>query len=189
MDAIDPRAKELLAFWLGSGARDKRWFQKDAAFDAEIRERFATLYGSAAAGELDGWKQAPASCLALIVLLDQFPRNMFRGTARAFESDAQALAAARHSLSARYDAAMSAVERLFAYLPFEHSENLADQVLACELTRPLAAFAETWDAHRYAVQHFEIVRRFGRFPHRNALLGRASTAEELAFLKGPGSRF
>jgi uncharacterized protein (DUF924 family) len=123
------------------------------------------------------------------VVLDQFPRNMFRGTARAFATDALALEAARHAVASGYDRAMLPVERLFVYLPFEHAEALADQETACELMAPLDRFPETADVGRYAIAHRDVIRRFGRFPHRNAALGRASTPDEIEFLKGPGSSF
>jgi uncharacterized protein (DUF924 family) len=186
-------AAEVLLFWFGPrelrGRRDKRWFEKDEAFDRECRARFLALHERAAAGELSAWNRQPAECLALILLLDQFPRNMFRGTARAFATDAAALDAARHAVAQGFDRGMLPVERLFVYLPFEHSEALADQEKACELSKPLEAFPETADAYRYAVAHRDIIARFGRFPHRNAFLGRESTADEIDFLKGPGSSF
>ena len=188
-----PTPADVLFFWFGSpaerGKPHKRWFEKSEAFDREIRERFLPLYEDAAAAKLSHLKERAADCLALIVLLDQFPRNMFRGTPRAFATDPLALEAARHALANAFDRHMLAVERMFAYLPFEHSEALADQMLACELTKPLDAFPETADAHRYAVLHRDVVLRFGRFPHRNAILGRASTPQEIEFLKGPGSTF
>lgn len=183
----------MLLFWFGPpserGKPHKRWFEKSEAFDREVRDRFAVTYEQARAGGLEHWKAQAADCLALVIVLDQFPRNMFRGTARAFESDALALEAARDALDRRFDQGMLPVERLFFYLPFEHSELLADQDLACELTRPLDAVQPELGAYRYAVLHRDIVSRFGRFPHRNAILGRESTPEELAFLKGPGSSF
>jgi uncharacterized protein (DUF924 family) len=189
VDAKDPRAAQVIGFWFGSGARDKRWFEKDDAFDREIRARFQPLHEEGEAGKLTHWKDEPGDCLALIVLLDQFPRNMFRGSARAFATDALALEAARHALAQGYDRAMSPVERLFVYLPFEHAESLEEQLRSCGLCEPLAAFPETADVYRYALAHRDIIARFGRFPHRNALLGRASTPEEIEFLKGPGSSF
>jgi uncharacterized protein (DUF924 family) len=189
MDAKDPRAAEVVAFWFGSGGRDKRWFQKDEAFDREIRTRFLALHEEAAAGALLHWTRASAECLALIVLLDQFPRNMFRGTARAFAADALALGAAQHAVAGGFDRSMQPVERMFVYLPFEHAESLEEQVKACELTKPLVEFPETADAYRYAVLHRDVIARFGRFPHRNVLLGRVSTPEEAEFLQRPGSRF
>jgi uncharacterized protein (DUF924 family) len=186
-------AEEVLLFWFGPpaarGQRDARWFGKDAAFDEECRARFLALHEQAAAGALSGWKGEPRGCLALILLLDQFPRNMFRGTPRAFATDPLALETARHAVGKGYDRQMLPVERMFVYLPFEHSERLADQVTSCELTKPLEAFPETADAYRYALAHRQIIERFGRFPHRNAILGRPSTPEELEFLKQPGSSF
>ena len=184
---------EVLLFWFGGpperGKAHKRWFVKDAAFDREVRERFLPLYEEAAAGKLAHLKESAADCLALIVLLDQLPRNMFRGTPRAFATDTLALEAARHAHASGFDRGMLAVERLFFYLPFEHSETLADQDLACELTRPLDALEPSLEAYRYALLHRDVIRRFGRFPHRNAILGRVSTPAELEFLKGPGSSF
>jgi uncharacterized protein (DUF924 family) len=189
MDAKDPRAAEVMRFWFAGAPRDKRWFEKNAAFDAEIRARFLALHEAAAAGALDAWKETRADCLALIVLLDQLPRNMFRGTPRAFATDARALGAARYAVERGYDRTMAPCERMFVYLPFEHSESLDDQDESCRLNKPLAAFPETHDVYRYAERHREIIARFGRFPHRNAALGRASTPEEIEFLKEPGSGF
>jgi uncharacterized protein (DUF924 family) len=189
MDASDPRAAQILAFWFGSGDRDKRWFEKNPAFDEEVHRRFLALHAEGAAGNLALWKNDTADCLALIVLLDQFPRNMFRGTPRAFATDALALEAARHAIARGYDRAMRPSERMFVYLPFEHAESLEEQARACELTAPLAEFPETDDVYRYAIAHRDVIRRFGRFPHRNAILGRASTPEEIEFLMGPGSSF
>jgi uncharacterized protein (DUF924 family) len=182
----DSRAREVLEFWfdaaLDAAARSKRWFAKDAAFDAEIRRRFLPLYEAAADGRLDAWHDSPREALALVIVLDQFPRNMFRGEARAFATDERARDAAGALLSHLAD--LSDEERLFACLPFEHSEALADQDLACELLAALGG-----EQLRYAERHREIIRRFGRFPHRNAALGRDSTPEELAFLRQPGSGF
>jgi len=179
-------APEVLRFWFGGdaeyGVAHKRWFQKDPAFDAEVRRRFLPLHAELAAnGE---WLGLPHECLARIIVLDQFPRNMFRGTPQAFATDGLALAAARHALAAGYERDWLRVEKIFAYLPFEHSEALADQERACELMHPLGE--EQYD---YALRHKAIIERFGRFPHRNAILGRASTPEEVEFLKQPGSGF
>ncbi|HJY79337.1 MAG TPA: DUF924 family protein [Burkholderiales bacterium] len=186
-------AEDVLLFWFGApperGKAHKQWFVKDEAFDREVRSRFLGLHEDAADGKLAHLKETADGCLALIVLLDQFPRNMFRGTPRAFATDALALEAARPALARGFDRGMLAVERLFLYLPFEHSEALADQDLACELTRPLDALEPGLEAYRYALLHRDIIRRFGRFPHRNAILGRPSTPAELEFLKGPGSSF
>ena len=185
------RAQDVLDFWFGTGAdygkRHKRWFEKDPAFDAEITRRFLPLYEGLAQNA--DWLEDASRCLARIIVLDQFPRQMFRGEPRAFASDPLALEAARLALERKYDQGRLPVERLFLYLPFEHSESLADQELACELTAPLGQFPETDDVLRYAVAHRDIIRRFGRFPHRNSILGRDSTAEELEFLKQPGSSF
>ncbi|HEX6154426.1 MAG TPA: DUF924 family protein [Burkholderiales bacterium] len=182
----DHRAQQVLDFWfdpaLDPAQRNKRWFAKDAAFDAEIRRRFLPLYEEAAAGRLASWMESPRSALALVVVLDQFPRNMFRGEARAFATDELARDAAGALLD-RLDE-LSPEERLFACLPYEHSESLADQDLACELIAPLGE-----ELYRYAERHREIIQRFGRFPHRNEILGRASTPEEVEFLKLPGSGF
>ena len=178
-----------MKFWFANGERDARWFEKSDAFDAEIRSRFFALHELAASGGLDAWKETAGDCLALIVVLDQFPRNMFRGTPRAFATDAQALETARLAVARGYDRAMTPSERMFMYLPFEHSESLEDQETSCRLNEPLAAFPATHDVYRYAVRHREIVARFGRFPHRNAALGRPSTPEESEFLKQPGSGF
>lgn len=189
MPAPDPLAQEVIGFWFSKGGPDPRWFEKNEAFDREVRERFLGLYEIAAAGDLAAWAGNAENCLALILVFDQFPRNMFRGSARAFASDALALEAARHAVARGFDLGMGPSRRLFFYLPFEHAESLEDQERGCELTKPLAQFAETADVHRYAVAHRDIVARFGRFPHRNAVLRRASTPEEIEFLKGPGSSF
>src|SRR3954463_547053 len=182
----DYRAQQVLEFWfdpaLDAAQRNKRWFGKDEAFDAEIRRRFLDLYEEGAAARLNAWKGSVRECLALVILLDQFPRNMFRGEARAFAADALARDAAR-TLLPRADQLLPD-ERLFAWLPFEHSESLDDQNLACELIAPLGE-----ELLRYAERHRQIIERFGRFPHRNAILGRASTPEEIEFLKQPGSGF
>jgi uncharacterized protein (DUF924 family) len=179
---IDAKAAEILGFWFDEHAKD--WFAKNPAFDAEIRSRFLEPHEAAAAGQLAHWADEARSCLALAILLDQFPRNMFRGEARAFATDALARAAARVILDRGWDKPMTQAERLVAYLPFEHSESLADQDLSCELMKDFDA-----EQVRYAVRHREIIQRFGRFPHRNSVLGRESTAAEIEFLRQPGSGF
>ena len=180
-------AGEVLKFWFGR--ERKAWFEKNEAFDQQIRQRFLTLYDLGATGELAPWKQAPASCLALVVLLDQFSRNMFRGGARAFAADPLARDAARVILDNGWDKAMTPDERLFAYLPFEHSESLDDQERCLALMKEISVFPETAEMPKWAEAHLAIIRRFGRFPHRNAILGRPSTPEEVEFLKLPGSSF
>lgn len=184
-------AQEVLRFWFGSPlqTRRKAWFEKVPAFDAEIRARFLRLHCAASRGELTAWSDSAHGALALIVLTDQLPRNMFRGTAEAFGSDPIALACARHLIASGWDLNMQPAERMFAYLPFEHSESLPDQQRSLEQFALLAQFPETADNHDYARRHCEIVQRFGRFPHRNAALARASTPEEIAFLATPGSSF
>ncbi|MFZ5509672.1 MAG: DUF924 family protein [Pseudomonadota bacterium] len=187
---------DVLDFWFappGSrehGQQRRCWFVKDPAFDQEIRRRFLPTWEAAAGGALDHWRGAPAPMLALIVVLDQFPRNLFRGEARAFSSDARALACAEEAVARGFDQQLAPVQRIFVYLPFEHSEDAGAQARSVELFSALAAahegFAETL---RYALRHRDIVARFGRFPHRNAILGRASSAEEMEFLRQPGSGF
>jgi len=175
-----PTAEAVLAFWLAAG--HERWFEHDEAFDAAIRERFATTYEDAAADSLSGWEDGPQSALALVIVLDQFPRNMFRGNARAYATDALARAAAERAIARGFDQKVAMPGRAFFYLPFEHAEDLADQ------ERAVALFRETGDADllKWAELHADIIRRFGRFPHRNAVLGRATTPEEQAFLDGGG---
>ena len=174
------RAEEVLRFWFGQ--EPKRWFEKNATFDAEIRSRFLPLYEELSANT--DWLSQPQDCLARILVLDQFPRNMFRGSPRAFAADPLALAAAKHAVAKGYDRDQLPVERQFVYLPFEHSESVADQERACELMRPLGDNLYDW-----AIRHKRIIERFGRFPHRNDILGRSSTPEEIEFLKQPGSGF
>jgi len=171
---------DVLDFWFQQDR--KAWFEKNPAFDAQIRAYFLQYYEAAAAGRLDGWKSKPRESLALVIVLDQFPRNMFRGTARAFAADPMALETARAIVDRGWDKAMTPDERTFAYLPFEHSEALQDQDLSLKLF-------EGNPNLEWARKHREIVRCFGRFPHRNAILGRTSTPEEIAFLRQPGSGF
>ena len=188
-----PRAADVLQFWFGeyerSAAPDARWFTKDPAFDAEISVRFRSLHEEGANGSLSDWSNAPGDCLALVIVLDQFPRNMFRGQPHAFATDPLALSAARHAVESAYDTGMRPSERMFVYLPFEHSESLDDQWRSLALMSRLAPYPETADVLPYAVRHWEIVRRFGRFPHRNAALARPGTPEETEFLKQPNSGF
>jgi uncharacterized protein (DUF924 family) len=180
--AHDPRAEAVLEFWFRGDVERKEWFSKDPSFDDEIRARFLPLHEEAARGAFTAWRDSPRSCLALIVLLDQFPRNMFRGSARAFATDALALDTARHAVASGHDRVLNTTERTFIYLPFEHSENLADQERALEL------FADHPNSE-WVHKHWEIIKRFGRFPHRNGILGRQSTPAEIEFLKQPGSSF
>ena len=169
-----------LAFWRAAGS--EKWFKKDAAFDDDIRTRFLETYEAAAAGQLSDWEQTAEGALALVIVLDQFPRNMFRGDARTYATDPQARAAAERAILRGFDRTVPLSDRQFFYLPFEHSEAMSDQERCCAL------FAATGDADllKWARLHADIVRRFGRFPHRNGILGRATTAEEQAFLDGGG---
>jgi uncharacterized protein (DUF924 family) len=170
----------VLAFWREAG--EDRWFEKDDAFDDAIRERFLATYEAAAARKLDAWTETPEGALALCIVLDQFPRNMFRGSPRTFELDGLARHFANIALKRGYDQDVPDNVRSFFFLPFMHSENLVDQ------ERCIALYREADDAEnlKYAEKHAAIIRRFGRFPHRNALLGRPITAEEQAFLDEGG---
>jgi uncharacterized protein (DUF924 family) len=187
--------QEILDFWFGREGEEgygefrEAWFTKDPEFDREIRDGFEPVYEEAAAGGLDHWKSEARSCLALIIVLDQFPRNMYRGDARMYAADEKAREAARHAIEHAYDRELSPYGRLFAYLPFEHSEELDDQRLSVELFGGLATEMGSEDLLGYAVRHLEIVERFGRFPHRNEILGRRTTPEEAKFLSGPDSSF
>ena len=170
---------DLVAFWREAGP--KRWFRKDPAFDADFRQRFLAAHDAAAGGELRHWADTPEGALALLILLDQFPRNAFRDTARMFETDPQALKLAHQALAAGFDGQVDIDLRNFFYLPLMHAENLGDQQRSVELTRELGA-----DAHRFALLHRDIIEQFGRFPHRNPLLGRVTSREEQRFLDEGG---
>lgn len=186
---------DVLEFWFGAadspefGRYRRQWFEKSAAFDGLCRERFLATHEAAAAGRLDGWAERPLAALALVVTLDQFPRNIFRGTPRAFATDARALAVARGIASRGLDAAYMPAQRWFAYLPFEHAEDLAAQRESLVVYERLRGDPASASPIAYAQRHYAVIERFGRFPHRNAILGRASTPEEAAFLATPGSGF
>jgi uncharacterized protein (DUF924 family) len=175
----------VLDFWFSPRVRPK-WFVRSDELDREIRGTFGELHARAASGALDGWGATSRGALALVILLDQFPRNMFRGTPEAFASDAKAREVANAALDAGHEHDLTQEERLFLYLPLEHSEDLADQERCVELMRALDETPMWLD---YAVRHRDVIARFGRFPHRNAVLGRESTAEECEFLMQPGSSF
>ena len=170
---------QLLQFWRDAGPR--RWFARDDAFDADFRDRFRATHEAAAAGALAHWGSTAEGALGLVLLLDQFPRNAFRGTARMHATDAQARRVADAAIAAGFDRQVDADLRRFFYLPFMHSEALADQDRSVALNEPLGG-----ESLRYALHHREIVRRFRRFPHRNAVLGRPATSEEQRFLAGGG---
>jgi uncharacterized protein (DUF924 family) len=178
-DADEPGAADIIAFWRVVGP--ERWFEKHEDIDAEIRERFLARHEQAAAGALTAWEQNAEGTLALLILLDQFPRNMFRGEARAFATDELARAIASRGILNGFDGAFDDM-RTFFYLPFEHSEDLADQDKAIAFYRAY----NNDDGVKWAELHADIIRRFGRFPHRSALLGRATTPEEQAFLDSGG---
>ncbi len=193
---IDPRATEVLDFWFGHPDEAHHlqtrpeWFRKDDAFDASIRERFGPLIDAGLRGELAGWAAQPRSAPAEVIVLDQFTRNTRRDTAGMFAGDARALAAARALVASGADRTLPGVMRQFVYLPFEHSEDLADQRESMRLFTQLGQDEPALaDLVEWARKHEVIVKRFGRFPHRNAALGRESTPEETEFLKQPGSGF
>lgn len=173
-------AADVLAFWKEAGP--DKWYKKDETFDRAIRDNFIGTYEAAAAGGLSAWQNAPDSALALVIVLDQFPRNMFRGSARAFAADALAREVADAAISHGFDRQVDRDLRAFFYLPFMHSEKLADQDYCVELCRALGDENNL----KYAGIHADIIRRFGRFPHRNAVLGRDTTSEERAFLDEGG---
>lgn len=185
---------DILAFWFAEGRHGYReiWFERDDSFDAEIRARFGDLVLPAREGRLDEWAGTPEGALALTIVLDQFPRNLFRGSPEAFASDSHALALARRVIRERMDLCMTTTERGFLYLPFEHSETMAAQnesVVVFEGLRDCPQSAAPGGTIDYAWRHWHVIRRFGRFPHRNAVLGRESTPAERAYLARPGSGF
>ena len=174
MDGI----QEVLDFWFHEDSRPY-WFDADPGFDQTVRKRFAELFARAATGELKTWETSAEGCLALCILLDQMPRNMFRGDERAFATDDKALAVAEHALAQSYDHDLPDERKQFLYMPFMHSENLANQL------RALALFeSQGMTRNRsYAEQYVQLIRRFGRFPHRNAILGRPDTEAEVQYLR------
>jgi uncharacterized protein (DUF924 family) len=185
---------ELLAFWFSDQVRP-RWFAKVPAFDDLLRQRFGTSAGAAVSGALDNWTAEPESCLALVLLLDQVPRNIHRGSPRAFAADAKARQVAEIAVAREFDSRTPLDGRFFFYMPFQHSEDAADQ------RRSVALFRRWAEAHgdknhewvaesmRYVLRHQEVIERFGRFPHRNQILGRESTPAETDFLAGPDASF
>src|SRR5262245_39087031 len=171
---------DILAFWREAGP--DRWYRKDGAFDDEVRRRFLGLWQEAAAGRLSSWEASDDGALALVIVLDQFPRNMFRGDVRTYATDTMACEVAGRAIARGADARIEPGLLEFLYMPFMHSEDLPDQLRCVELFRK----AGNANNLKYAEDHADIVRRFGRFPHRNPVLGRATTAEEQAFLDGGG---
>lgn len=189
---------EILEFWFGTldplqisySEGRKRWFLKNEVFDATCRQRFLDVYQQAIAHQLDTWEETALGTLALVLVLDQFPRNMFRNTPQAFASDEQARQVAKRAIARGFDQSLHPVQRIFIYLPLEHSELLEDQHQSVELFTALGAtHPELYDTLDYAQRHRAVIEQFGRFPHRNQILGRSSTPDELEFLKQPGSSF
>lgn len=203
LPADETRPEAVVRFWLGDDSDDPRtvdahrkyWFTKDPAFDRRVAEEFGTDVERASRGELDHWARSPRGALALVLVCDQFPRNIHRGTPRAFALDERALRTARALVAHGDDAALGYVERAFLYMPLMHAEDLDAQQLGVERFAALAGEAPSplsktmRNFHHYAERHMEIVQRFGRFPHRNAILGRESTPDEAEFLQQPGSSF
>lgn len=192
---IDPAAREVLEFWFGTaggtghGQPRREWFAKNEAFDRQIRERFRAQIEAALAGRLADWAGNPQGALALVIVLDQFTRNSFRDTPRMFAGDAQALDLARRIVAQGWDASLPPLQRWFCYLPFEHAEDLAMQRESLRLFGLLRDDPGAGGALEWAQRHYDVIERFGRFPHRNEILGRASTPAEIEFLNQPGSRF
>lgn len=196
------RAKTVLDFWFGDNSGDipveqqKKWFVSDQEFDALIKKQFTMTLLAGSRGELDEWELTPTGRLAFVILLDQFPRNIFRSTANAFLYDEKALSLARDGIEFKHDIALTIFQRVFLYMPYQHSESLKVQQQSIELFAALAAQAKsqaeksfTKSCYQFALQHHELIQRFGRFPHRNSVLGRQSTADEKAYLTGGGARF
>jgi uncharacterized protein (DUF924 family) len=178
--------EEVLGFWFAEG-RKEQWFAASEAFDGECRRVLLPHHQAAVTGQYDTWRREPRGCLALCILLDQVPRNLFRGSPKAFAFDAAALEVTRHALKLGFERALNNdSERMFLYLPLEHSENLKDQD---DCVRLVSAFKDGGEFLSYAERHREVIARFGRFPHRNEILGRESTEAELEFLKEPNSSF
>ncbi len=170
---------DILNFWFVE-TQPSLWFQTNPDFDQSIRSRFLEEYQRAFSGKYDEWKSSPDGCLALCLLLDQFPRNMFRGERAAYASDAKAILIAKHCISKGFDQIFQPIKRRFIYLPFEHSETLSDQKRAMDLFETIREDDPV--GYEYSLRHFKVIDRFGRFPHRNKILGRDNTPEEEEFL-------
>ncbi|MBD2018761.1 DUF924 domain-containing protein [Leptolyngbya sp. FACHB-36] len=190
------RPTDVVHFWFnrlpsesGTGNTRRVWFSKDPDFDHQILMRFQDVYQQAASGAIDDWQTTAEGSLALILVLDQFPRNMFRGQPQAFATDAKAQAAAIVAIQSGQSQELPPVKRWFVYLPLMHSENLEHQRQCVELFHALRDDPDVKSAYPYAIKHLNVIEQFGRFPHRNAILGRDTTPEEAEFLKQPGSSF
>ncbi len=195
-DTPDAAWIAVIDFWFGApgsherGERREVWWGKDeeidgAEFDAQIRDRFLSTHEAALAGDLDHWLETPAGALALVITLDQFPRNMFRKSARAFAADGKSLLVAKEAMARGYADKMSITAQQFLYIPFEHAEDLAEQQRSVDLYTAIGME----DGNGFAQHHYDIVKMFGRFPHRNEVLGRQSTSEEIEYIKDPANRF
>lgn len=184
---MDKTAEDILTFWFGTTdmsadiEKNDLWFKSTPEFDAALIDRFEAVHERAAAGDLDHLRDTPAECLALVISLDQFPRNIYRSTGKAFHTDAKACAESHFALESGYDKALSLEPRKFFYLPLVHSENLADQDMAVEMYR----YFDDEKSMQSAIGHRDAIRQFGRFPHRNKVLGRVNTPEEEEYLKIP----
>ena len=192
MDLIASDSRSVLDFWFGTppGVYRKQWFRKDSDFDAQIKTQFLALHQAMVASSIEPWLRTAKTSLARIIVLDQFSRNMFRGTPQSFATDPEALATSETVIERGYDAEMLPVERFFLYLPFEHSENLRHQDRCVRYFEALVTEApELESGLDYARRHRDVIAKFGRFSHRNEILGRQGTEAELAFLQQPGSRF
>lgn len=187
---MEKAVQEILSFWFGEVPhRKKEWFVKNPDFDRAIESRFLKIYHQAASNALDHWLDSPESALALVIVLDQFPRNMFRGQPQAFATDPKALSVAQIAIAKNFDQQLPSVQRFFFYLPFEHSENLEHQNQSVQLFEQFKNDPELQDTYDYPLRHRAVIEQFGRFPHRNEILDRTSTSEEIEFLKQPGSSF
>ena len=182
---VDPLIDEIVEYWFSEAVKPY-WFEKSESFDRQVRDMLLDPHERAAAGRLNSWMEDVDGCLALCILLDQVPRNVFRGTPRAFATDEKARTVARHAIGNDFDLECEPEERTFLYLPYEHHEDLESQRLSVQLFRERVGVPDTVE---WAERHLAIIERFGRFPHRNAILGRESTPEEVEFLKQPGSSF
>ena len=191
MTSVDPLAREILDFWFGESPPIERnyWFRKDSAFDAAIRDRFGATIAAACAGAFGEWCHDPHGALARVIVLDQFTRNVYRGTPDTFSGDERALATSEGAIDQGFDRRLGPYERWFLCMPFVHSEDRVMQDRGIALFTALAAETGLDSPLPWTKRHAEVIRRFGRFPHRNVILGRASTPEEVAFLTTPGSTF
>lgn len=177
---------EIINFWFVE-TEPVQWFQKNETFDSQIRDRFHATWAMARDGLCDNWKGDAQGCLALAIVLDQFPRNMFRDTPEAFATDAQALLVSKYAIAKGFDQILLPEQRRFIYLPYEHSENLADQNKSVELFAKMKK--DDPMGYEYALRHRDVIEKYGRFPHRNAILGRANSPEEQEYLAQPGAGF